>query len=62
MAWVSVPELSVSQSPQRYTFVRREPHVRVIRFESLDSDFRREITVDEHGIVLDYPGIARVVA
>jgi hypothetical protein len=62
MAWVAVPELAVSPSPQRYTFVRREPRVRVIRFESLDSDFLREITVDEHGIVLDYPGIARVVA
>jgi hypothetical protein len=62
MAWVAVPELTVSPSSQRYTFVRREPRGPIIRFESLDSDFRTEITVDEHGIVLDYPGIARVVA
>jgi hypothetical protein len=62
MAWVAVPELAVSASPQRYTFVRREPRARIIRFESLDSDFVAEIAFDEHGIVLDYPGIARVVA
>jgi hypothetical protein len=62
MAWVAVPELVVSPSPQRYTFVRREPRARIIRFESLDSDFVAEIAFDEHGIVLDYPGIARVVA
>jgi hypothetical protein len=57
MAWVGVPELSVTPSPQRYTFVRR----RIVRYESLDSDFEAEIAFDEHGLVLDYPGIARVV-
>jgi hypothetical protein len=62
MAWVAVPELAVSLSPQRYTFVRGVPRGSVVRFESLDSDFVSEITVDEHGIVLDYPGIARVMA
>jgi uncharacterized protein len=62
MAWVAVPELAVSPSPQRYTFVRREPGVAIVRFESLDSDFLSEITFDEHGLVLDYPGIARAVA
>jgi hypothetical protein len=61
-AWVAVPELAVSPSRQRYTFVRRAPRGPIIRFESLDSDFLSDITVDEHGIVLDYPGIARVVA
>lgn len=62
MAWVAVPELAVCPSPQRYTFVRREPRVSIVRFESLDSDFTADITFDEHGLVLDYPGIARVVA
>ena len=62
MAWVAVPELTVSPSPQRYTFVRREPGAAIVRFESLDSDFRSDITLDEHGLVLDYPGIARALA
>ena len=62
MAWVAVPELAVSPSPQRYTFVRREPRGRIVRYESLDSDFVAQITFDEHGLVLDYPGLARVAA
>jgi hypothetical protein len=62
MAWVAVPELTVSPSPQRYTFVRRGHQARIVRYESLDSDFVAEITFDEQGLVLDYPGIARVVA
>ena len=62
MAWVAVPELAVSASAQRYTFARRVRDRSLIRFESLDSDFRAEIAFDEHGLVLDYPGIARVVA
>jgi uncharacterized protein len=62
MAWVAVPELAVSASPQRYTFARRVRDWSLVRFESLDSDFQAEIAFDEHGVVLDYPGIARVVA
>jgi uncharacterized protein len=57
MAWVAVPELTVTPSPQRYTFVRPG----VVRYESLDSDFVAEITLDAQGIVLDYPGIARTI-
>jgi hypothetical protein len=49
MAWVAVPELAVVPSPQRYTFVRREPGVSIVRFESLDSDFAADITFDERG-------------
>jgi hypothetical protein len=59
MAWVGVPELTVSASRQRYSFVRRTPAGSVVRFESLDSDFAADVTFDANGIVLDYPGIAR---
>jgi uncharacterized protein len=55
MAWVSVPDLSVHVSPQRYTGLGE----RVVRFESLDDPFTAEITFDEDGLVLDYPGIGR---
>jgi hypothetical protein len=62
MAWVAVPELAVCPSQQRYTFVRREPRGRIVRFQSLDIDFTADIAFDEHGIVLDYLGIARLAA
>jgi len=62
MAWVSVPDLAVYPSRQRYTFVRREPRARIVRFQSLDNPFEAEIGFDDGGGVLDYPGIARRVA
>ncbi len=62
MAWVSVPDLAVYPSRQRYAFVRRESKARIVRFQSLDSPFEAEIGFDDDGVVLDYPGIARRVA
>ena len=55
MAWVSVPDLGVHASPQRYTSLER----RLVRYESLDSDFTADITFDSDGLVVDYPGIGR---
>jgi hypothetical protein len=55
MAWVSVPDLEVRTSPQRYVPLGEG----VVRFESLDDDFSAEITFDAEGLVVDYPGIAR---
>jgi hypothetical protein len=59
MAWVSVPDLAVHRSPQRYSFVRATDDERsVVRFESLTDDgFEADITYDAEGFVLDYPGI-----
>jgi hypothetical protein len=59
MAWVSVPDLSVHLSPQRYTFLRMIDGERsLVRFESLAEDgFTVDITFDAEGLVLDYPGI-----
>ena len=50
---VRFPELEVTSNRQRYTCL--EPKQRY-RFESLDSDFTREIEVDENGLVVTYPG------
>jgi hypothetical protein len=61
VAWVSVPDLGVRPSRQRYTFVRGGPE-RVVRFDSLDSPFSAELRLDERAVVLDYPGIGRRVA
>jgi hypothetical protein len=58
MAWVSVPELLVHRSEQRY-----EPiDARHVRYVSLDSDFTAELELDESGLVVRYPGMAEVVS
>jgi uncharacterized protein len=55
MAWVSVPDLGVHRSRQRYVPVADG----IVRFESLDGSFSAEIVFDSDGLVRDYPGIAR---
>jgi hypothetical protein len=52
-AYIAIPELVVSGEVQRYTRIAH----RTYRFESRDSDFTRDITVDGEGFVLDYPGL-----
>jgi uncharacterized protein len=54
MAWVSLPDLRVHVSKQRY-----EPlGLGRVRYVSLDSDFTAEIEYDEDGIVTRYPRLA----
>jgi hypothetical protein len=57
MAWVSVPDLSIHPSGQRYTFVRREGDNSIVRYESSSRDFVAELTFDPDGLVIAYPGI-----
>jgi uncharacterized protein len=59
MAWISVPDLGVHPSWQRYTFVRGRLEDSVIRYEATDGDFAAELTFDRDGIVVDYPRIGR---
>jgi uncharacterized protein len=54
VAYVRVPELSVSAVEQAYTCI--EPNRRY-RYEGLETGFTADITVDEDGLVLDYPGL-----
>ena len=61
MAWVSVPDLGVHVSPQRYTFIRREGDRSIVRYESGSRDFVAELTFDSDGFVIAYPGIGRRV-
>lgn len=53
VAYVLVPELSLRAAPQRYTRLGE----RLWRFESLDSGFTADISVDEAGFVVTYPGL-----
>ncbi len=59
MAWVSVPDLGVHRSGQRYTFIRREGDNSIVRYESSSRDFVAELTFDPDGVVIAYPGIGR---
>jgi hypothetical protein len=58
VVYVQVPELTVTTERQRYTCL--EP-LRRYRFESVDSDFTREIDVDGDGLVVTYPDLFRRV-
>jgi uncharacterized protein len=58
VVYVLLPELTLTTDPQRYTCLERG---RRYRYESLDSDFVREIDVDADGLVVTYPGLFRRV-
>ena len=52
-AWLRFPELTLEVLDQTYTRVARNRYV----YESADGEFRRELTVDDNGLVLEYPGL-----
>ncbi|TQK18782.1 hypothetical protein FBY40_1271 [Microbacterium sp. SLBN-154] len=56
-AWIAVPALTVVRDPQRYTRLDERQWL----YESRDSDFRAILTVDDEGLVLDYPGLFRSI-
>jgi hypothetical protein len=54
MAWILAPDLTVHPQPQAYTRLGN----RLYLFENLDgSGFEAQLSVDEDGIVLDYPDL-----
>jgi uncharacterized protein len=59
MAWISVPDLSIIPSRQRYTFVHTDELISVVRYES--GQFAADIVLDEDGLVLEYPGLGHRV-
>jgi uncharacterized protein len=63
MAWVSVPDLAVSPSPQRYEHVRTGPNGSTVRFvdRGLFAGFVSELELDADGLVVVYPELARRV-
>jgi uncharacterized protein len=60
MLWISVPDLALHASEQRYTHIATRGSERVVRFESIGDGetFVADVTFDSDGIVIDYPGIA----
>jgi hypothetical protein len=59
MAWVSVPDLRVVPSAQRYEFQRLIDDGAVIRYSS--GSFASDVVFDRDGHVVDYPALARRV-
>lgn len=59
MAWVSVPDLGLHPSRQRYEHVgRRDDHL-VVRYVGEHRSFVGELELDDEGLVLLYPELAR---
>ncbi len=56
MAWVAVPELTVTRSQQRYLPLAR----RVVRYRS--GSFTADIEFDADGVVVRYPGLVERVS
>jgi hypothetical protein len=56
VVYIRVPGLTITTDRQRYTCLEAG---RRYRYESVDSDFTREIEVDSNGLVVTYPGLFR---
>jgi hypothetical protein len=63
MAWVTVPELTVRASRQRYEHVRVDDHGSVVRFIDLGLfvGFTADLELGSHGLIQVYPELARRV-
>ncbi len=57
VAYISVPELTVSRMDQRYTCLGHGENGSAYRYENLRSGFTAELKVDRDGLVVDYPNI-----
>ena len=63
MAWISVPDLGLHASGQRYEHVRRDVGGAVVRYVDLGTHrgLTSELELDPEGFVILYPGLARRV-
>jgi hypothetical protein len=60
MAWVSVPDLELFASAQRYEHVAADDSGSIVRFVDRGrfAGFTAELRLDRDGIVIEYPGLA----
>ena len=63
MAWVSVPDLAVVASAQRYEHVAADPDGSTVRYvdRGLFEGFTADLRLDPSGLVLTYPELAERV-
>ena len=57
VVYLGFPDLNLTIDRQRYTCLKRNQY----RYESLDSEFTRDIDIDADGLVVTYPGLFRRV-
>jgi len=61
MAFVLTPTLRVETSRQGYEHIRAADGAAVVRYLSLDGDFRADLELDADGLLVFYPRLARRV-
>jgi uncharacterized protein len=61
MAFITIPSLRVEASPQRYEHVRTTENGSVVRYISRDGDFTADLELDEDGLLVHYPRLAKRV-
>lgn len=65
MLYITVPELTLSVSKQRYTCLEKSAEGGLFRFQTIEDDgstsFEALLPVDADGVVLDYPGLFKRV-
>jgi hypothetical protein len=61
MAWISVPDLQVFASAQRYEHVRTDKEGSVVRYVDcgLFPGFKANLRLDRSGVVVHYPELAK---
>lgn len=52
--YVQFPGITITTARQRYTCLELG---RLYRYESIDGEFTRDIDIDDHGLVVTYPGL-----
>ena len=61
VVYVAAPELILSAFEQRYTCLSKDENGGVYRYESISSGFTSDLRVDMDGLVVDFPGIFKMV-
>ena len=61
VVYVNAPGLSLSKFEQRYSCLSKDENGGVYKYESLNSGFTSDLKVDVDGLVLDYPGIFKLI-
>jgi hypothetical protein len=59
VAWVALPALTVRADRQEYTLLERTGGGARWRFHAPDASFTADLALDAHGLVRDYPEVAR---
>ena len=61
VAYALIPEMELMTDRQRYTCLELNSSGGLYKYESLESDFSAELSVDSDGIVINYPGLFKSI-